>query len=114
VLVPGLTRLDTAAIQIFLASKPVRIVAAFLSPFHPLIGADVNSCFDGGFPVLPSSDLNAKHVVWNSWLETKIGKLLCDYADENSCLIFGLDTPTTNPVESGSAVEETWHFERHL
>jgi hypothetical protein len=25
-----------------------------------------------------------------------MGKLLCDYADENSCLIFGPDTPTTN------------------
>jgi len=25
------------------------------------------------------------------------GKLLRDYADENSCLIFGPDTPTTNP-----------------
>jgi len=25
------------------------------------------------------------------------GKLLRDYADEKSCLIFGPDTPTTNP-----------------
>ena len=25
------------------------------------------------------------------------GKLFRDYADENSCLIFGPDTPTTNP-----------------
>ena len=27
---------------------------------------------------------------------TRRGKLLRDYADENSCLIFGPDTPTTN------------------
>ena len=40
---------------------------------------------------------NAKHVDWNSRLTTRRGKLLRDYADENSCLIFGPDTPTTNP-----------------
>jgi hypothetical protein len=28
---------------------------------------------------------------------TRRGKLLRDYADGNSCLIFGPDTPTTNP-----------------
>jgi len=42
-------------------------------------------------------DLNAKHVNWISQLTTRRGKLLRDYADENSCLIFGPDTPTTNP-----------------
>jgi hypothetical protein len=44
-----------------------------------------------------AGDLHAKHVDWNSRLSTRWGKLLRDYADENSCLIFGLDTPTTNP-----------------
>jgi hypothetical protein len=29
--------------------------------------------------------LNAKHVDWNSWLSTRRGKLLHDYANENSC-----------------------------
>jgi hypothetical protein len=29
--------------------------------------------------------------------EHETGKLLCDYADENSCLIFGPDSPTINP-----------------
>jgi len=43
-----------------------------------------------------AEDLNAKHVDWNSRLDTRRGKLLRDYADENSCLIFGPDTPTTN------------------
>ena len=38
-----------------------------------------------------AGDLNAKHVDWNSRLTTRRGKLLRDYADENS------STPTTNP-----------------
>ena len=37
------------------------------------------------------------NVDWNSWLNTRRGKLLRDYADENSCLIFEPDSPTTNP-----------------
>jgi len=41
--------------------------------------------------------LNARHVDWNSRLNTRRGKLLRDYADEDSCLIFGPDSPTTNP-----------------
>ena len=44
-----------------------------------------------------AGDLNAKHVDWNSWQNTKRGKLLRDNADGNSCLIFGPDSPTTNP-----------------
>jgi hypothetical protein len=44
-----------------------------------------------------AGDLNAKHVVCNSRLSTRRGKLLRDYADGNSCLIFGPDSPTTNP-----------------
>ena len=44
-----------------------------------------------------AGDLNAKHVDWNSRLSTRQGKLLRDYADGNSCLIFGPENPTTNP-----------------
>jgi hypothetical protein len=77
--------------------KPVKILAAYVSPTRPLIGEELSACFGGGMPVLIAGDLNAKHVDWNSWLSTRGGKLLCDYADENSCLIFGPDTPTTNP-----------------
>jgi len=44
-----------------------------------------------------AGDLNAKHVDWNSRLNTRRGKLLRDYVDENSCLIFGPHSPTTNP-----------------
>jgi hypothetical protein len=44
-----------------------------------------------------ASDLNAKHVKWNSRLITKRGRLLRDYADKNSRLIHGPNTPTTVP-----------------
>jgi len=45
---------------------------------------------------LMAGDLNAKYVDWNSRLSTRRGKLR-DYADGNSCLIFGPDSTTTNP-----------------
>jgi len=35
---------------------------------------------------------------------TRQGKLR-DYADENSCLIFGLDTPTTNPYNISTTLD---------
>jgi hypothetical protein len=38
-------------------------------------------------------------VDWNSRLSTRRGKPLRDYADVNSCLIFGPETPTTNPFK---------------
>jgi hypothetical protein len=94
--VPGLTHLEATAIQTTLAGKPVIILAVYLRPCHPLIGADLDACFGGGLPVLLAGDLNAKHVDWNSWLTMRRGKLLHDYADENSCLVFGPETPTTN------------------
>jgi len=75
----------------------VKILAAYLSPSRPLNGADLSACFDGGIPVLMAVDINAKHVDCNSRLSTRQGKLLRDYADGNSCLIFGPDTTTTNP-----------------
>jgi hypothetical protein len=40
---------------------------------------------------------NAKHKDWKSRLTTARGSLLRDYADRNSCLIHGLDSPTTAP-----------------
>jgi hypothetical protein len=43
-----------------------------------------------------AGNLNAKHVDWNSRLTTTRPKPLRDYADENSCLIFRPDKPTTN------------------
>ena len=90
--VPDLTHLEATAIQVTLAGKPVKILAAYISPSRPLIVADLSVCFGGGLSVLTAGDLNDKHVDWNTWLSTRRGKLLREYADENSCLIFGPDT----------------------
>ena len=93
--VPGLARLEATAIQVTMAGKTAKILAPYLSPSCPLIGADL-TCFCGGLPDLMAGDLNATHVDWNSRLSTRRGKFLRDYADENSCQVFGPDTPTTN------------------
>jgi hypothetical protein len=53
-----------------LASRPVQVVAAYLSPNRPLIVSDLTACLIGGLPVLMAGDLNAKHTDWNSWLIT--------------------------------------------
>jgi hypothetical protein len=80
-----------------LAAKPVKILAAYLSPTRPLIASDLSVCLGGGLPVLMAGELNAKHVEWNSKLTTKRGRSLRDYADRNSGLIHGPSTPTTIP-----------------
>ena len=92
--VPGLTHLEDTAVQVTLAGRPVKILAAYLLHSRPLIGADLTPCFSGGLPVLMPGDLNAKHVDWNSRLTTRRGKHLRVYADETSCLIFGPHTPS--------------------
>jgi len=65
-----------------------------------MIGTDLDACFGGGLPVWMAGDLNAKHVDWNSRLSTRRGKLLRDYADKNSCFIFGPDSLTTDPYNT--------------
>jgi hypothetical protein len=85
-----------------LADRPVKVLAAYISPSRPLIGADLDACFGGVLPVLLAGDLNAKHVDWNSRLITRRGKLLRDYADENSCQIFGPDSPTNIPYNQSA------------
>ena len=91
--IPGLTHLEATAIQVILAGKLVKILVAYLSPSHPLIGVDLNDSFGGGFLVLMAGDLNANHVDWKSHLNTRWMKPLRDYADKNSCLIFELTNP---------------------
>ena len=93
---------DHIAVQVILASRRVKILAAYLSPSRPMIRSDLSACFGGGLAVLIAGDLNAKHVDWNSRLYTKRGKLLPDCVDGNSCLIFGPDTSTTNPYNSSA------------
>jgi hypothetical protein len=95
--IPGLTHLEATAIQVTIAGKPMKILAARLSPSRPLSGAELSACFGEEMPVVMAGDINAKHVDWNSRLTTRRRIPLRDYADEDSCLIFGPDTPTTNP-----------------
>jgi hypothetical protein len=54
-----LTQLEATAIQVMLAGRRVKILAAYLSPFRPLIASDLDACFAGGLPVLLAGDLNA-------------------------------------------------------
>jgi len=60
--IPGPPNLEATAIQVTLAGRPVLILAAYLSPSRPLIGADLSACFGVGLTVLMASDLNTKHV----------------------------------------------------
>jgi len=66
-----LQHLESTAIQVMLAKKPVKILAAYLSPTRSLIASDLSAWLGGGLPVLMAGDLNAKHVEWNSSLITK-------------------------------------------
>ena len=95
-----MTHLKATANPVTLAGKPVIILAAYVSPSSPLIGVDRTACLGRGLSILMPGDFNVKHVDWNSRLRTRRGKLLRDYADENSCMIFGPDSPTTNPYNS--------------
>jgi len=65
--------------------------------FPPTDCSGPDRLFRRGLPVLMAGDLNAKHVDWNSRLSMRRVKLLRDYVDENSCLIFGTDSPAQNP-----------------
>jgi hypothetical protein len=93
----GLQSLEASATHLVLATRPVKIVSAYLTPTRPLIESDLTECLSGGIPVLMAGDLNAKHKDWNSRLTAARGSLLRDYANKNFCLIYGLDSPTTAP-----------------
>jgi hypothetical protein len=43
-----------------------------------------------------------KHRDWNSKLTTVRGSLLCDYANRNSCLVYGPDSPIINLYNSNA------------
>jgi hypothetical protein len=53
-----------------------------------------------------AGNLNAKHEEWNSRLTTRLLKLLRDYAEVKSCLIFGPDTTTTNPHKHSATPDD--------
>jgi hypothetical protein len=100
----GLQHLEATAIHLVLATRPVKLVAAYLSPKGPLIESDLTECLSGGSPVLMAGDLNTKQPDWNSRLITVSGSLLRDYANRNSCLLYGPDSPTTAPYTYNATV----------
>jgi endonuclease/exonuclease/phosphatase family metal-dependent hydrolase len=82
--VQGRKHLEATAIQVMLVSKPVKILAVYLSPSRHLFASDLSAFLGGGLPILMAGDLNAKHRDWN-YREIKTrGRFLCDCADENS------------------------------
>jgi hypothetical protein len=95
--VSGLQHLEATAIQIVLATRPVKFVSAYLSPTQPLIESDLSVCLSGGFPILMPGDINAEHTDWDSRLTTARDSLLHDYAIRNTCSIYGPDFPTMAP-----------------
>jgi endonuclease/exonuclease/phosphatase family metal-dependent hydrolase len=91
----GMQNLEATTIHLVLATKPVKLVAAYFLPTRPVIDSDLTECLSGRFPVLIAGDLNAKHTDWNSGLATVRGSILRDYANRNSCLVCGPDSQTT-------------------
>jgi hypothetical protein len=100
--VSGLQHLGTAAIHVVLTNRPVKFVATYVSPTRLLIKSELTECLSGFSSVLMGGDLNAKHRDWNCRLTTSRGSLLCDYANRNSSLVYGTDSPTTNPYNSNA------------
>jgi hypothetical protein len=80
-----------------LATIPVKLLAAYPSPARPLIESELTECLSGGFAILMAGDLKAKHKDWKSQLIKVRGSLLRDYANTNSLLIYGPDSPITTP-----------------
>jgi hypothetical protein len=74
--VSGLQYLEATAIHLVLATRPVKLVSAYLEPTRPLIESHMTDCLTGGIPVLMAGDLKAKHKDWNSRLTTARGSLL--------------------------------------
>jgi exonuclease III len=71
--VTGWQYLEATAIHLVLATRPVKLVSAYLSPKRPLMKSDLTECLRGEIPVLMAGDLNAKHTDWNSRLTTARG-----------------------------------------
>jgi hypothetical protein len=88
--------MEATAIQVTMAGKSVKILAAYLSPFPPTDRSEPDRLFRRGIPGpdgrRPQSQARGLELA----AEHETRKLLRDYADELPCLIFGPDTPTTN------------------
>lgn len=59
--VQGLRHLEATAIYVVMGSKPVKILAVYLSPVRSLFASYLSACL-GVLPILTAGDLNAKHV----------------------------------------------------
>jgi hypothetical protein len=103
--VSGLQYPEANAIHLLLATREMRLVSAYLAPTRPLIESHLKECLSGRIPVVMAGDLNAEHKYWNSRLTTSSGSLLGDYADRNSCLIYGPDWRTTAPYTHNSITD---------
>jgi len=88
--VPSLTHLEATVIQVTPAGKPMLIFATYPFAFPPTDRSSPERLFRRGIAGLLPGDLKFKHVAWNSRLNTRRGKHLHDYADENSCLILSV------------------------
>jgi len=95
--IQGLVHQVATTIPVISASKPMKILMVYQSPSRTLMASELSASLGGGFFVVVAGDLNAKHVEWISWLLTNRDRLLRDYADKESCLIYGPNTPTTLP-----------------
>jgi hypothetical protein len=104
--------LEATAIHLVLAGRQLKLVSAYFSPTRPSMESDLTECLSGGIPVLMAGDLNAEHKDWNSRLTTVSGSLLRDYADRNSCLIYGPDSRTTASYKH-SATPDVLHIPVH-
>jgi hypothetical protein len=59
--VSGLQYLEATAIHLVLATRPMKLVSAYLAPTRPLIESNLTECLRGEIPILTEGDLNAKH-----------------------------------------------------
>jgi hypothetical protein len=66
--------LETTAVQITLAGRAVKVLAAYLSPSRPLLRADLTPSFGGDLLVLMADDLNAKQVDWEVSADDETGE----------------------------------------
>jgi hypothetical protein len=79
-----------------LEATTIQVLAAYLSPSCPTIGADLTAYFGGKLSVFMGGELYNIHVNWNSLQNTRWMQILRNYVEENSCLIFGSKSQTIN------------------
>ena len=89
--------MEATAIYANIGGRPVKLVAVYLAPLRSRLEADLLDCISGETQVLLASDFNAKDKDRNSRRNSPRGVLLREFASTNSCIVYGLDSPTTIP-----------------